>query len=440
MNKKTIAIGFMLFALFFGAGNLIFPPSLGWRSGDTFHWMILGFIMTGVGLPLIGVVAGLFSEHGFNSEARRVHPAFAVLFMVTIYLTIGPFFAIPRTAATAFEMGAASFLDPALMDWRIGGFKPPLLIFSSLYFLLVFALSVKPNRIVDVVGKVLTPLLLLSIIALVVKAFFVLNEPVTDIASDFNANAPFMNGFLDGYETMDTIAAVAFSIIVLKAVRATGLNTHKEVFSNAFKAALIAGGFLALIYLALGWIGNHYPISVQEQAALAASKQHYGTYILTQVAAATYGSGGKLLLAIVVTLACLTTAIGLIVSVSSYFYELWPKHSYKTYAIIFTLISFVLANQGLSQVIQGSIPVLRVIYPITIVMIALIFIDRLFKGIPDLCFQLAIGVTVLVSLLSQVYPASINWLPFAGVSMQWVLPAIAGLVIGTLGMFRKKNA
>lgn len=430
MNKRTIAIGFMLFALFFGAGNLIFPPSLGWRSGETFHWAILGFIITGVGLPLIGVIAGSFSEEGFNSEAKRVHPFFAVLFMVTIYLTIGPFFAIPRTAATAYELGASNFLDASTLNLTVGEFKLPLLVFTGIYFAIVFALSIKPNRIVDVVGKVLTPLLLLSIIALVIRAIFVLGEPVTAIAENFNANAPLINGFLDGYETMDTIAAVAFSIIVLKAVRATGMDTQKEVFSNALKAALIAGTCLALIYLALGWIGNHYPMSAQEQEMLAANDRHYGTYILTQVAYLTYGAGGKLLLAAIVTLACLTTAIGLVVSVSSYFSEMWPRHSYKTYAVIFTLIGFILANQGLNQVIKGSIPVLLVIYPITIVMIVMIFIDRAFKGIPDLSFQLSIGATVLVSILSQIYAPLVNWLPFSDISMQWVLPALFGMVLG----------
>lgn len=402
-----------------------------------FNWAILGFIITGVGLPLIGVIAGSFSEEGFNTDARRVHPIFAVLFMVTIYLTIGPFFAIPRTAATAFELGAEPFFDPA-SDIMLGGIiKLSLLIFTGGYFLIVFILSVKPSNLVNVVGKILTPLLLLSIFALVIRAVFVLNQSVIEVSSNFNASAPFFNGFLDGYETMDTIAAVAFSIIVLKAIRATGLNTQKEIFRNSFKAALVAGGCLAVIYLALGWVGNNYPISLEEQTMLTETKRHYGTYILTQVAGITYGTGGKVLLAIIVMLACLTTAIGLVVSVSSYFYDLWPRFSYKTYATIFTLISFALSNQGLSQVIQGSIPVLLIVYPITIVLIVLIFIDRLFKGIPDQCFKFSIGATLLVSILSQFY--SKPWLPFASISMQWIVPAIVGLILGSLGSVLAKK-
>lgn len=436
MNRKTLAIGLMLFALFFGAGNLIFPPSLGWQSGDVFNWAILGFIITGVGLPLIGVIAGSFSEHGFTSEARRVHPIFAVVFMVIIYLTLGPFFAIPRTAATAYELGISDFLGSSQIS--IGGFKLPLLVFTAVYFLVVFVLSIWPNRIVDIVGTVLTPMLLLLIFALVARAFFVLNQPVTQTAVDFNASAPLMSGFLAGYETMDTIAAVAFSVIVLSAVRATGLDTQKEVFTNATKAAFIAGGCLALIYLALGWIGNHYLLTPQEQAMLTANDQHYGVYILNKVAYLTYGRYGKLLLAVIVMLACLTTAVGLVVAVSTYFYGLWPSHSYKTYVIVFTLVSFLLANQGLNQVIKGSIPVLRVICPITIVMVVLILLDRALKGIPDTCFKWAVGLTVLVSSLSQILAPSQSWLPYSAISMQWVLPALYGLALGFFGGQKKK--
>lgn len=429
MTKRIIVIGFMLFALFFGAGNLIFPPSLGWSSGSYFYPAIIGFVVTGVGLPLIGVIAGSFSDGGFNAEAARVHRIFAVLFMLAIYLTIGPFFAIPRTATVSYEMGVVPF---------IGGSKINLLVFTGIYFIVVFILSVKPSKMVDLIGKFLTPLLLICIAALAVKAFFALGDPVVQTGAAFDAKAPFFDGFLNGYQTMDTIAAVAFATIVINAVRISGvIDNRKDLLRYSAGAAVIAGICLALVYLSLGWVGNHFHITPESLAHIEAQEINLGTYILTQVAQLTYGVGGKSLMSAIVILACLTTSIGLVVAISSYFYELWPRHSYKTYAVIFTLISFGLANQGLNQVIKGSIPVLLIIYPITIVLIALIFINQFCikmgqKELSNLCYQLPIYVTLLVSMLSVFAAEQMEFLPLSNIGMVWLLPAIASFVLALL--------
>lgn len=437
MNKRTVAIGFTLFAMFFGAGNLIFPPSLGWVSGDVFWWAILGFVITGVGLPFLGVIAGSFSGHGFVTDARRVHPVFAVLFMLAIYLTIGPFFAIPRTATVSYEMGVIPFLGEGAKGWEIAlseGIKiqVPLLVFTTLYFLVTFVLSIRPSKLVDYVGQILTPLLLLSIVALVVRAFFMMGDTPATPMPGLEPEAPFFNGFLEGYNTMDTLAAIAFCIVVLNAIKATGESTQKRIFKDAFAAALIAGICLAAVYLSLGWVGNHYQMGAEEYARVQASGQNLGTYILSSVAHATYGVSGKLLLSVIVGLACLTTSIGLVVSVSSYFYELWPRHSYKTYAVIFTLISFVLANQGLSQVIKGSIPVLLIVYPIAIVLIALVFVDKVCGEMDNLCFQLPLYTTTVVSVVCVLVPKWGAFLPLSGISMQWLLPTMVAFVIAVV--------
>lgn len=441
MNKKTIAIGFTLFAMFFGAGNLIFPPNLGWVSGDVFWWAILGFIITGVGLPFLGMIAGSFSAQGFINEARQVHPAFAILFMLAIYLTIGPFFAIPRTATVSYEMGVIPFLSEEAKGWTISlteniKIQVPLLIFSSIYFLVTFVLSIKPSKLVDYVGKVLTPLLLLAIAALVIRSFFVFDGSFVQSNPELIPEAPFFTGFLDGYNTMDTLAAIAFCIVILNAIRATGQNTQKHIFKDAFAASLIAGVALAAVYISLGWVGNHFNISPEEYARVQSSGQNLGTYILSSAAHMTYGIAGKLLLSIIVGLACLTTSIGLVVAVSSYFHGLWPGHSYRTYAIIFTLISFVLANQGLSQVIKGSIPVLLVVYPIAIALIALVFVDKALKGMPNLCFQLPMYTVTIVSIVSVVASLLgadwIAFLPLSDISMQWLLPTVAAFVIALI--------
>lgn len=437
MSRKTLFIGFMLFALFFGAGNLIFPPTVGQLSGSHFVPAIIGFIVTGVGLPLIGIIAGSFSTEGFRSEAKRVHPIFAILFMVVIYLTIGPFFAIPRTAMVSYEMAVLPYLEGGIETFSSK------IIFALIYFALTFYLALNPSKLVDRVGKILTPLLLITIILLIVRAFFLLNDPITEVSQPFIGKNAFFIGFSEGYQTMDTIAAVAFSLIVLSAVKATGLVEQKSIFKQAMIAAIIAGVGLGLVYISLAWIGNNYPLNADQLQG-----GNMGTSILTGVARLTYGEGGRFLLSLIVTLACLTTAIGLIVAVSSYFNELYNKISYKVYAIIFTLISFILASQGLNSIIMAAVPILLIIYPITIVLIILIFIDRLSKGISNLTFQLPIYVTLIISFLSVLlsymedssFKSLFELLPFQDSSMGWMVPAAIALVIGlAFGKRRKRE-
>lgn len=437
MSRKTLFIGFMLFALFFGAGNLIFPPTVGQLSGSHFVPAIIGFIVTGVGLPLIGIIAGSFSAEGFRSEAKRVHPIFAILFMVVIYLTIGPFFAIPRTAMVSYEMAVLPYLEGGVETFSSK------IIFALVYFVLTFYLALNPSKLVDRVGKILTPLLLITIILLIVRAFFLLNDPITEVSKPFIGKNAFFIGFSEGYQTMDTIAAVAFSLIVLSAVKATGLVEQKSIFKQAVIAAIIAGVGLGLVYISLAWIGNNYPLNADQLQG-----GNMGTSILTGVARLTYGEGGRFLLSLIVTLACLTTAIGLVVAVSSYFNELYSKISYKVYAVIFTLISFILASQGLNSIIMGAVPILLIIYPITIVLIILIFIDRLSKGISNLAFQLPIYVTLIISFLSVLlsymgessFKSLFDLLPFQDSSMGWMVPAAIALVIGLVFGKRRPRA
>ncbi len=430
MYKRTLFIGFMLFALFFGAGNLIFPPSVGQLSGSNFVLAILGFVVTGVGLPLVGVIGGSFSEEGYRAEAKRVHPIFSLLFMITIYLTIGPFFAIPRTATVSYEMGILPFLA--------GGEQTTasITLFAGVYFLIVFFLALNPHKLVDRVGQVLTPLLLVTIILLIVRSFMLLDTPITEASNSDYAATPFFKGFFEGYQTMDTIAAVAFAIIVLNAVKATGITNQKQIFKQASIAAVIAGVGLGAVYLSLGWIGNNYQVD-------PTASGNMGALILTDVARLTYGEAGRILLSGIVTLACLTTAIGLIVAISSYFNEILPILSYRIYAVIFTLISFVIASQGLNSIISGAVPVLMIIYPITIVLIALVFIDKALKGMPNLALQLPIYSTVIISVLSVVksqlgeesplrgnLEVILSRLPFHGADMEWMVPAVVMFALG----------
>ncbi|WP_181893763.1 branched-chain amino acid transport system II carrier protein [Actinobacillus ureae] len=420
MTKNTFVVGFMLFAIFFGAGNLIFPPKLGFESGPDFWLAITGFVVTGVGLPLLGIIVSASYKGGYKAALQRIHPWFSICFLVAIYLTIGPFFAIPRTAATAYEMAILPFL----------GEQTPisLLIFTLVYFTLAIWIGLNPSKMVERIGSILTPLLLITILALVISGFVLLsdNPSSTNVMA-----APMVNGILAGYNTMDALASVAFSVIVINAIKSKGLSDEKALSKQTAMAGVIAAILLALIYLSIGWIGNKLPISADIVADLTAKKQDLGTYILNVAATQAFGDLGRTLLGAIVSLACLTTAIGLIVSVSGYFNEIFPKISYKTYAIICTLIGFGLANQGLSAVISKSIPVLLVLYPIAMSVIFLLLLN-LFVQLPLLALRISLILVTIVSILSVAGVSITENLPLKAYSMEWLPFAVGGLLIGTI--------
>lgn len=421
MTKNTFVVGFMLFAIFFGAGNLIFPPKLGFESGPDFWLATIGFVVTGVGLPLLGIIVSASYKGGYKAALQRIHPWFSICFLVAIYLTIGPFFAIPRTAATAYEMAILPFL----------GEQTPisLLIFTLVYFTLAIWIGLNPSKMVERIGSILTPLLLITILALVISGFVLLsdNPSSTNVMA-----APMVNGILAGYNTMDALASVAFSVIVINAIKGKGLSDEEKALSKqTAMAGVIAAILLALIYLSIGWIGNKLPISADIVADLAAKKQDLGTYILNVAATQAFGDLGRTLLGAIVSLACLTTAIGLIVSVSEYFNEIFPKISYKTYAIICTLIGFGLANQGLSVVISKSIPVLLVLYPIAMSVIFLLLLN-LFVQLPLLALRISLILVTIVSILSVAGVSITENLPLKAYSMEWLPFAVGGLLIGAI--------
>lgn len=440
MNKNTWVVGFMLFAIFFGAGNLIFPPNLGFASGQFFWPAIFGFILTGVGLPLLGIIVGSLDESGYKGVLHRINPVFGILFLSAVYLTIGPLFAIPRTGATSYEMAVLPFLKaPSAMS---------LLIFTIVFFGITLWLAINPSKMVDRVGAILTPLLLISIIALVVVSIFLLSDtsPVKAQADVYtNLNTSFFSGFTSGYQTMDAIAAIAFSVIVINAIKEKGISKETGLFKQTILAGIIAAIALGFIYLTLGWIGSHYHLSAAQLSEIKDNESDLGTYILTHVAHDTFGTFGKLLIGIIVSLACLTTSTGLVVAVSEYFNEIFPKISYKMYAIAFTLFSFILANQGLKAVIEKSIPVLLILYPIAMTLVLIMLVAK-FVPTPLLAFQIPIILVTFVSVLSvissqfKVLPF-MNALPLKAQSMEWLIFAVVGYIIGyVLGLRQTKIA
>jgi branched-chain amino acid:cation transporter, LIVCS family len=421
-TKDTLFIGLMLFALFFGAGNLIFPPTIGLEAGTSFWPAIMGFVLTGVGLPILAIAAIALVKGGAEGLASRVHPLFSFVFISSVYLAIGPLFAIPRGATVAYEMG----LKPFVLGGAIESFA--LLLFTIIFFALVYVVSLNPSKIVDRVGQWLTPALLLAIVSLAVASFINL-EAAPQAVSENYRTAPFFTGFLMGYLTMDTIAALAFGIIVINALKEKGITNEHALMKHTIIAGFIAGIGLAFVYIAIGALG----VKMASFGTFA-----NGSEILSSSAELLFGPTGKLLLGFIALLACFTTCIGLTVACSQYVTKQTTKISYKTTVTIIVLFSLFFSNLGLNQIIALSVPVLVMVYPITIVLVALAFLDRLFKG-KKMVYRGAILLTSLVSFfevfVTYVFKLSmlenlIAILPFSELGLAWLVPAFVGGILG----------
>lgn len=436
LGNKTSAFwatGLMLFALFFGAGNLIFPALIGQQAGTEVLPAMLGFLLTGVGLPVLGVVAMAYSgSRDVNEMGSRVAPWYGVLFGVMLYLAIGPLFATPRTATVSFEIGIVPFLGDVPEDgrhWYLFGF-------CVCFFLISWWLSLSPGKLVDRIGKVLTPALLLTIALLVLTAVFRPMGPPQAPVAAYAAN-PVIRGALAGYETMDVLASLAFGIIVIDAIRGFGVTGRRQMIGMTLLAGLVAGACLAFVYVSIAWMGatSVAGLGLQENGAivLARSAEHY------------FGGTGRVLLAVIVLLACLSTAVGLIIACSEYFERLLPRVPYRVWVSVFTLVSFGFANVGLSTIIRLSIPALMLLYPLTMALVALAFLHRLFGG-RRIVYACTMAGTALVALFDgwkafsgvedgvarQVHLFLEQHLPLYPAGLGWVLPSVAGFCIGLL--------
>lgn len=424
--QDTLAIGLMLFSLFFGAGNLIFPPALGQEAGSSVWVAIAGFLTTGVGLPLLGVLAiGLSGSNDAGDLAKRVHPLFATVLMVSTYLTIGPLFAIPRTGAVSYEIGIKPFLTGAIGSDGFG-----LLIYSIIFFGVTCWLALNPSKIVDRVGKILTPALLIMLAFLVGQTIISpMGAPLAPLG-DYQTHA-FAKGFQEGYLTMDTLASIVFAIIVVNAVKSKGVENTKEIAKVCTGAGLIAAFFLGAIYVSLAYLGATSVGSI--------GQAENGGILLSKVANIYYGSSGNLILGLAIIFACLTTSIGLVSACATYFTRFFPRLTYQNLVYILSIFSLLVSNVGLTQLISFSVPVLIGIYPLVIVLIFLVFLNPLFKGRTEV-YRLSMLLTAIVSIVDGLKAANIqlgfitksfsNYLPLFDVSLGWLIPAIVGAVLG----------
>ena len=397
-GKKLLLVGFTLFSMFFGAGNLIFPPFLGAQAGTALWLAFVGFAVSAIGLPIAGVAA-VARAGGLPALAGRVHPRFAQVFAVLVYLSIGPCLAIPRTASTSFEM-----LTPL-----VGRSTPGQFIYSLVFFAAAYFVALKPEKLTQRLGCILRPA-----------------APGYGTPAEAYAALPAAQGVLDGYQTMDALAALNFGAVIALNIQAVGITEEAAVRRGTIRAGFIAGGMLLVVYAMLTHIGG---IS---GAAFPGSDT--GASVLTALADSLFGRVGQVLLAVIFVIACFNTCVGLIASVGEYFHELLPQLPYPAIAAFFALVSMLLANIGLADILSLSVPVLNAIYPIAIVLIVVEFLPGRFQRTS--VWRLSILFTAIQSIPAALpfgpLSALMNTLPLSSLGFGWLLPALIGIGAGLL--------
>lgn len=422
-KRVQLLLGFTLFSMFFGAGNLIFPPSVGAQAGDLTWLAMVGMAVSAVGLPVLGVVAVALSG-GLDTLGDRVHPLFSRIFTIVAYLAIGPCLAIPRTASTSFEMAVPPFVGA---DAPIGMFQ---ILYSLVFFALALVVALRPEKLTDRLGKIMCPILLLLIVVTFIGSLVDPLEGYGAPQSELYAAAPVARGFLDGYQTMDTIAALVFGIIIALNIRARGVEEDGDVVRYTVRAGWMAGVLLLVVYAMLAHIG-----ALSGGAFPGATN---GAEVLTNLVPALFGTPGSLLLAAIFVIACFNVCVGLISSCAEYFNVICPKLSYRIWAVLFAAVSMLIANAGLDLILRVSVPVLSVIYPVAIALIALALLHGLVGRWP-LVYPITVLFTGVASILYTMrdlgaLPAALadllGALPLAAQGLGWLLPALVGMVVG----------
>lgn len=421
-KKEVLILGFALFAMFFGAGNLIFPPSLGIDMGK--DWLVagIGFLLTGVGLPLLGVLA--FTKIGrLEDFSVKISSRFNTLYCTALVFVIGPLFAIPRTGSTTFEMGVLpSFpnVNPLVLS----------IITSTAFFGITLILVIKESKITDIIGKFLTPVILIILAAI---AFLGITGNI-GTPVDKNITGVFAKGFVSGYQTMDALASVIFGVVIVKGLEGKGIVDEREQRYFLSGSALIAAIGLGLIYFSLMYLG--------------ARVSGVGTFSTTSaalyLAEITLGSAGKIAFGICVATACLTTSVGLVAIASDWFARFTPI-SYKMWSVIICVFSGVMAIGGVDFIIKLSIPVLCILYPVTIILILL----NVFGVKHVLVYRTATYTTLVVIILEEVFSKILhvtpvtNFLakiPMAESGFVWVVPCLAGMAVAFVAAPIRKAA
>ena len=426
-KHTALLIGLMTFGLFFGAGNLIFPVELGRLAGHNTPVTGAGFLVTAVGIPIVAIISSAISGcSSVHEMTSRVSPKYATIFTGLLYLAIGPAFAIPRTATVSYEVGVAPF---------IRGHGPALPVFTVVFFAITLAAALKPGKLMDWVGHYLTPLFLALLAILIAATVIHPMHTATNRPEPPYNHQPFMRGFLDGYNTMDALASLAFAIVIIEAINQRGSTGRRNVTHMTIRAGLIATIPLTLVYVSLAWLGRTSTIVVPNAdnggVVLAGVSRHY------------YGTAGQVLIAAIVLVACLKTAIGLVVSCAEIFRRMFPAGpSVRSWVVIFSVGSAIIANAGLTTIIAWSSPVLMFLYPLAITAIILGLLDP-WLGTNRLPHRAMTGCVAVAALpdLARALPVqgpathaithvADTVLPWASDGLGWALPAVIGLAVG----------
>ncbi|EGQ7823192.1 branched-chain amino acid transport system II carrier protein [Vibrio parahaemolyticus] len=409
-----IAVGFMLFAFFLGAGNIIFPPLAGQLAGENLLPAMFGFLLTAVGLPLITIVAIAVAGGSWEHLTQDLPKKAAVLMAALIFIIIGPAFAAPRTGLVAYEMAVKPFFVEAS--------QAHLTAFSVIFFAAAMLFSWFQGRLIDLIGKVLTPALFVGLIILAVAVFL---DPQGEmmLAHGEYLTQPLTKGFLEGYNTMDTFASLMFGMLMVDALRGKGITERSATTKYLIFAGCIAAAGLAFVYISLFYLGA--------TSATVAAGADNGGLILSQYVQALFGPYGQIVLSVIVLLACLTTAIGLI-SACSDFFSSKTSLSYKQWVLINGAVCALVANVGLAQLISLSIPVLFALYPVAIALVALTFVRSKLPN-PRFAYRAVLLVSLLFALVDAAKVAGLdvsafNVLPLFEVGMGWVLPTLAAII------------
>lgn len=431
--RKTMIIASLIFGMLFGAGNLIFPVHLGQLAGKNWLSASSGFLISGVLIPLMSLLAiSITRSNGIYDLAKPIGKRYALIFLILIHATLGPLFATPRTATVPFTIGFANHIPSHLQG--IG-----LLIFSAVFFGIVYFLSATEAKITNLIGKILNPVFLIMLFVIFLLAFInPIGSSNTAVTAAYVHNS-FTNGFLEGYNTMDCLAALAFGITVITAIKGLGIKKSKEVSIATAKSGFIGILGVALIYICLIWLGatslNSFKLSSNGGTALAQIAHYY------------LGTIGDALLATLTTVTCLTTAMGLVVAFAQDFHREFPKISYKKFLAFNCFLSFIIANLGLDQIIAWSTPVLMLLYPLAISLVILGILSPLFKNDP-IVYKVTTALTLIPALFdminstpdmlknTQFMQAIVSfaekYIPLFNLGFGWLMFSILGLVIGLI--------
>ncbi len=423
-TKDIVLTGFALFAMLFGAGNLIFPPTVGYIVGDNWKLAAFGFCITGIGFPLMGIIASGFAGTDLDHFSDKVSPIFSRVFNTALILAIGPFLAIPRTGATAFEVMMTPYVGTENSMAKY--------IFLIIYFGIVLLFSLRESAVIDRIGKILTPILLVVLTIIIFKG---ISDPIGEVVIRETSNN-FRFGFYNGYQTMDTLAAIIFASIILKTI--TGKHKdlgRKEQFTFLLKASIIAVCGLTIVYGGLLYIGATSTSILENKGT---------TQLLNDIVAKLLGKSGNMLLGICVAGACLTTAIGLTATVGDYFSSVFNT-KYEKIVVVNVILSLIFASFGVDLIVKVAAPILTFIYPIAIVLIVLNFFKKYLnsRGIFIGCVVGAgvIGAIETLQML-KVCPMSLYnlylSLPFQDYGLAWIVPSIiCGIIFRVVEGIRK---